>query len=150
MADLVKYYCKKCNKVFEREDAGNTCYHHCGSVATKATEEQINPPKSERVNLSDVSSVASKNAYRYDEDKTVGISEYYSNSNSGLGSAIKTMGIVLLILSIIGSFGAMTISVEIGISALLGSVVACLLIMGLGECICLLNKINYNLERMRK
>lgn len=79
-------------------------------------------------------------SYRYEEDAT-----------SGVGSAIKTVSVIVIIISVIGSFVIMSgAGFPVGAAVLIVSVLTGLLAYGIGEICTLLVKINSKIDKVVK
>lgn len=68
------------------------------------------------------------------------------NSSSTVGTAIKGLSIVVLVLCVIGSIVVIGETLAVGLAMLIMSVLFCLLSYGVGEIICLLKDIKNKLK----
>ena len=68
------------------------------------------------------------------------------DTSSAVGSAIKVLSVIVLVLCVIGSIVAFNESVVIGLVILIVSVLSCLLSYGVGEIICILKDIKNKLK----
>ena len=132
--------CPKCGK--EIEDDMDFCYH-CGEVFNVGNEELNESIGREEVNpksLETKSQVLSENHVENGGN-------YIDDGSSIIGKIIKTLSIIVLVLSAIGSFVIMgELGVPVGIVTLIISVLTSLLVYGIGEIICVLREINSKIK----
>lgn len=129
--------CPKCGK--QIEDDVEFCYH-CGA---DFGEEEITEEVREKF-TTNVSN--DKNAVLSDDYVENG-GNYVDDGSSTVGKMIKVLAIIVLVLSVIGSFVIMgQLGAPIGIASLIISVLTSLLAYGIGEIVCVLREINAKIK----
>ncbi|MBD5095984.1 MAG: zinc ribbon domain-containing protein [Lachnospiraceae bacterium] len=132
--------CPKCGK--EIEDDMDFCYH-CGKVINGNAEIFKENIKNDEGNQKSTTT----NAHVLNEDYIENGGNYVDEGSSIVGKMIKTLSIVVLVLSVIGSFVIMgELGAPIGIASLIVSVLTSLLAYGIGEIICVLREINTKIK----
>lgn len=128
--------CPKCGK--EVEEDMDFCYH-CGEVINGSAEvfkENVSREDNNQKSVDLKSSVLSK-------DYVENGGNYVDDGSSTVGKIIKILSIIVLVLSVIGSFVIMgQLGAPIGIASLIMSVLTSLLAYGIGEIVCVLREIN--------
>ena len=120
------------------EDDVDFCYH-CGEILKETPEESSEDTNTDMKNENEISDSVDKE-HRSDEEN------HMDDSSSTVGGLIKVLAIIVLILSVIGSFVLMdSMGVAIGVISLIISVLTSLLAYGIGEIVCILKEINSKL-----
>lgn len=131
--------CPKCGK--EIEDDMDFCYH-CGEVINGSAEVFKENIKNEGNQKS-----STTNARVLSEDYVENDGNHVDDGSSTVGKIIKTLSIIVLVLSVIGSFVIMgELGAPIGIASLIVSVLDSLLAYGIGEIVCILKEINSKIK----
>lgn len=135
------YTCPKCgNKYYlDNKDIESTEFQRdfhcssCGASYNDIIEDTVSPkPKSESFIGNQATSAIANNTYE--------------GTTSTVGSAIKGLSIIVLVLCVIGSIIAFNESIVIGLAILVVSALSCLLSYGIGEIICILKEIKNKLK----
>ena len=135
--------CTNCGK--ELEDGLEFCYF-CG---TSFGDDEENTKEQENDNTDLVNEPERQKEFskkEQTEPETLYNTESIYAEDSTIGKAIKVLSIIILVLSVLGSFIMMSESFAIGLAVLLVSVLTSLLAYGIGEIVCLLTSINYHLR----
>lgn len=130
------YTCPRCNSRFylDSKDIKSEAFlreFRCSSCGATYNDTPV----------SDVRSEASAH-----DAETVFVQTPTTHSSSTVGSAIKMLSIVVLVLCVMGSFVVMGETLVVGLAMLIVSVLFCLLSYGVGEIICLLKDIKNKMQ----
>lgn len=133
--------CTNCGK--ELEDGLEFCYF-CG---TSFDDENINEQVIDSTKVADKTEIKKEIPKKETlEVETLYNTESIYAEDSTIGKVIKVLSIIILVLSVIGSFVIISESFPVGMAILLVSILTSLLAYGIGEIICLLTSINYHLR----